>query len=101
MDIKKGDTVKILAGKDRGKTGTVMKIFPSEERASVEGINVYVKRVRPRRANQKGEIVNVPRPLHASNIALVCTACKQPTRIGRREEGGRRVRYCRKCNAST
>lgn len=97
MKIKKGDQVKIISGKDRGKTGSVLTAFPEEGRVTVEGLNLYKKRVRPRKAGQKGEVVNVPRPLAASKVMLVCKNCKQPTRAAHRFEGDEKVRYCRKC----
>jgi large subunit ribosomal protein L24 len=100
MRIRKGDTVKIISGKDRGKTGTVIKVFPKEERILVGGINVYKKRVRPKRQGEKGETVLVPRPLSASKVMLVCKNCKRAARLGFRREGGRKVRYCKKCQSA-
>ena len=100
MQIKKGDTVKILSGKDRGKTGNVLKVFPDGERISVEGVNTYKKRRRPTRQNQKGETVLVVRPMAASKVMLVCKSCKKPTRIGHRMEGNQKMRMCRKCQAT-
>jgi large subunit ribosomal protein L24 len=99
MRIKKGDKVHIMRGKDRGKNGVVMKVFPGEARVTVEGVNLYRKRVRPRRPGQKGETVLVARPLSASNVALVCGSCKRPVRIGIRMQGERKERYCKKCGA--
>ena len=101
MNLKKGDQVKVLSGKDRGKTGTVLKTFPQEEKISVEGLNVYKKRVRPRRQGQKGETVLVPRPLSASKAQLVCSSCKEPSRVGYRVDGSRKIRYCKRCGANT
>jgi large subunit ribosomal protein L24 len=100
MRIKKGDTVKVMAGKDRGKTGKVLNVLPHESRVTVEGVNVYAKRTRPNRQNQKGEIVHLPRPLQASNVMLVCSNCKRATRVGMRQDGGTRVRFCKKCQSS-
>ncbi len=99
MKIKKGDQVKITSGKDRGKNGAVINVFPKENRVTVEGINLYKKRVRPRRAGEKGETVLVPRPLSASNVMLVCPNCKNSVRAGYRLEPNRKVRYCKKCNS--
>jgi len=101
MRIKKGDNVKIISGKDRGKTGNVSRIFPDENRLAVEGLNLYKKRVRPKRQGQKGEMVLVPRPLSASKVMLVCSNCKKPTRIGFRISGKQKVRCCKKCGANT
>lgn len=121
MNIKKGDQVKILQGKDRGKTGTVLKVFPAkgarfanasarrearferpgDGKISVEGLNLYKKRVKPKRQGQKGEVVLVPRPFPVSKAQLICTNCKQPARIGHRIDGNLKVRYCKKCKAAT
>jgi len=100
MRLKKGDTVKVIRGKDRGKTGAVAKVFPRENLLSVEGVNLYKKRSRPKRQRQKGETVMVLRPLSVSNVMLICPVCNKPTRLGFRIEGGRKVRYCKKCSAS-
>lgn len=99
MKIKKGDTVKIISGKDRGKSGKVLKALPKENRVLVEGINLYPKRVRPRRQGEKGETVLVPRPLHVSKVMLVCKSCGRATRIGFRREGELKERHCKKCGA--
>lgn len=101
MAIKKGDTVKILTGKDAGKTGAVLKTFPAENRLTVESINLMKKRVRPTKQGQKGETVLVPRPIPASRAMLICTACKVPTRTGYRFEGDKKVRVCKRCHAAT
>lgn len=101
MHIKKGDTIKILSGKDRGKIGTVLKVFPQNGKISVEGLNLYKKRVRPKRQGEKGETVLVPRPLPASKAMVVCPACKEAARVGYRIENTRKVRYCKKCKAQT
>ncbi|KKU57521.1 MAG: 50S ribosomal protein L24 [Parcubacteria group bacterium GW2011_GWA2_47_12] len=71
MHVKKGDMVKILAGKDRGKSGKVLEAFPKKERVLVEGVNKVKKHERPRKANQKGQIVERAMPVHISNVALV------------------------------
>ena len=100
MYIKKGDTVKILQGKDRGKTGTVLTVFPGEERISVEGLNLFKKRVRPRKQGEKGETVSISRPFPASKAQIVCKSCKKAARVGYRTEGNAKVRYCKKCQAT-
>jgi large subunit ribosomal protein L24 len=100
MNLKKGDSVKLLSGKDRGKTGTVLKVYPEDDRISVDGLNVFKKRVRPTKQGQKGETVLVPRPFQASKAALVCPSCKKQTRVGHRVEGSQNMRYCKKCKAT-
>ena len=107
MHVKKGDTVQIIAGKDRGKTGKVLRVVPKQDRVVVEGINLYKKHVRPRREGEKGEIVDVSRPLHASNVKLVCQNCGRAVRTGaavERNEDGRvftKRRVCKECGAAT
>jgi large subunit ribosomal protein L24 len=97
MRIKKGDSVKIIKGKDRGKPGKVLKVFPDEDRVLVEGMNIFKKHVRPRRQGEKGEIVQVARPISVSNVALVCSQCSRATRVGYHFQDGKKIRYCRKC----
>jgi len=101
MKLKKGDQVKIISGKDRGKSGTVLKVSPRDDRISVEGLNLYKKRVRPKRQGEKGETVLVPRPFSASKAMLICSSCKEAARVGYRLEGNSKIRYCKKCKATT
>ena len=100
MNIKKGDTVKIIAGKDRGKSGKVVRVFSELNKISIEGINLYKKHVRPKKQGERGETVNLSRPLHASNVMIVCGSCGKETRIGNRMDGDRKTRYCKKCKAA-
>ncbi len=100
MRIKKGDNVIVLSGKDRGKSGKVLTVFPDSERISVEGVNLYKKRTRPKRKGEKGETVLVVRPLRASNVQVICGSCKNPARLGVRTEGSRKVRFCKKCETA-
>ncbi|MBI5787193.1 MAG: 50S ribosomal protein L24 [Candidatus Niyogibacteria bacterium] len=98
--IKKNDKVKILSGKDRGKEGRVLKVSPEEERVVIEGVNVRKKHRRPRRQGEKGQTIQIPLPVHASNVMLVCPSCSKPTRAKRFSgEGMRKLRVCRKCKA--
>lgn len=106
MNIKKNDNIKVIAGKDKGKTGKVLQVFPLTERASVEGINLLIKHLRPRRQGEKGQRVEFAAPLHMSNIMLICPKCNQPTRIrhqvlsGDNGKKGSKVRVCIKCKAT-
>ena len=99
IHIKKGDIVKVISGKDKGKTGKVLKTIPSGGRVVVEGINLYKKHVRPKREGEKGQVVELPRSLDASNVMLVCSACGKTTRVGYSIEGGSKSRICRKCKS--
>src|SRR3989344_5936329 len=103
MKIKKGDQVKIISGKDRGKTGAVIHAFSKELKITVDGANLYKKRVRPTKQGQKGETVMVARAFSVSNAMIICTNCKKPPRVGFRAEGsdskGEKMRHCKKCGA--
>ena len=100
MKLKKGDNIKMISGKDRGKTGTVLTAYPETGKISVNGLNMFKKRSKPKRQGEKGQTVNVPRPFAASKAMLICSDCKEPTRLGYRMEGNKKVRYCKKCKAN-
>ncbi|OGY62802.1 MAG: 50S ribosomal protein L24 [Candidatus Harrisonbacteria bacterium RIFCSPHIGHO2_01_FULL_44_13] len=97
MHIHKNDTVQIIAGKNRGKTGKVIRVDAEKAAILVEGLNVYKKHSRPKRQGEKGEIVNVSRPLNISNAMLVCPNCSRPAKVGFRYENQVKIRYCKKC----
>jgi large subunit ribosomal protein L24 len=97
LSIRTGDKVKILAGKEKGKEGKVLATLPHKERVIVERVNMVKKATRPTQRNPKGGILEIEAPLHVSNVMLVCPKCSQPTRIGRKRDGGTRVRVCKKC----
>jgi large subunit ribosomal protein L24 len=99
MNIKKGDKVKILSGKDRGKTGKVLKVYPPENRVVVEGVNMVKKHRKSTQRGQKGERISFEAPLNVSNVQLICSACGKPSRVGKKEVEGKRVRVCKKCQA--
>lgn len=98
--IKKGDTVRVMSGKDSGKTGKVLRVIFATDRASVEGVNLYKKHVRPRRENEKGQVVEVARPIHISNLKIVCPSCGVASRIGMKQDGKTKQRVCKKCNST-
>lgn len=97
MRIKKGDTVKILKGKDRGKTGKVLHAYPEERKIMIEGLNLYKKHVRPRREGEKGQVVEVPRAVPEANVGILCPRCNRAVRVGYRLEQDKKVRACRRC----
>ena len=101
MKLKKGDQVKIVTGRDRGKIGNVSRVLTDGNAIVIDGLNLYKKRVRPKQQGKKGETILVARPLSASNVMLVCLSCKKPTRVGFRLEGDTKIRYCKKCKAGT
>ena len=94
--IKKGDRVVVLTGKDKGKTGNVTRVWPKECRVLVEGINIVQRHTRASQANPQGGIVNKEASIHVSNVAIVDPKTGEPTRVGFRMEGDRKVRFAKK-----
>ncbi|RKY04957.1 50S ribosomal protein L24 [Candidatus Poribacteria bacterium] len=95
--IKKGDLVLVLSGRDKGKTGVVLRVYPKKQRAVVQGINMIKKHVRPS-ATQQGGIIEREGTIHISNLKLICPKCNRPTRTYRKKlETGFSVRICKKC----
>ena len=100
LNIKKGDTVLVLAGKENGKTSTVLECFPEENKVTVKGINIIVKHNKPRSAQDKGGIVKKEGKFDASNVMVVCPVCNKATRIKMgKNDKNEKVRICKKCNA--
>jgi large subunit ribosomal protein L24 len=98
LKIRKGDRVRVLTGKDRGKEGNVMRALPREGKVIVDGVNVARKSQRPTRTTQQGGIIDKDMPLPVSNVALVCPSCGKPTRVGFKiDASGAKVRLCKKC----
>jgi len=97
MKIKKGDTVLVISGKYRGKTGKILKAFPEKRRVLVEGINLKKKHQKAKRSEEKGEIIEVPGPINVSNLKIICPKCKKATRIGYKAQEKGKKRICKKC----
>ena len=101
MSIKKGDTVVVLSGKDKGKQGKVLVAMPADRKVIVEGINVVKKHVKPRKAGDPSGIIETESAVYASKVQVVCPKCKKPTRIGHKvAEDGAKERICKKCGAT-
>ena len=96
MFIKKNDKVKVIAGKDKGKEGTVEKVFPSKERVIVKGVNIVKKHQKPTNANPNGGIVEVEAPIHVSNVRLTDPSNNEPPRVGFKIEDGKKVLVSKK-----
>jgi large subunit ribosomal protein L24 len=96
LKIKKGDKVEIIAGKDKGKQGEVVSIFPSNEKVIIKGVNIVVKHIKPKQSGGKGERIEVESPIHISNVMLVCPETKKKTRVGFKVENGNKVRISKK-----
>lgn len=99
MKIRKGDSVKILSGKDRGKIGKVLRVFPKNRKAIVEGLNMIKKHTRPKKQGEKGQRISVPAPISISNLMLVCPKCSKAARVGFKIAGKNKFRICKKCQS--
>lgn len=97
MKIKKGDQVKIVSGKDKGKSGKVIRVFPEEAKVLVEGLNLFKKHVKSRQQDKKGEVILIPKPVAVSKIMMICSSCSKPTRIGYSGTSENKTRICKKC----
>jgi large subunit ribosomal protein L24 len=99
MKLKKGDTVMVISGKDKGKQGTILHVHPATNKVVVEGIAIYKRAIRAQ-GGQAGSIVERSRPIDASNVAFMDPKEKKPTRIGRKVENGKVVRFAKKSGAT-
>jgi large subunit ribosomal protein L24 len=99
MKIKKNDLVKMLAGKDSGKTGKVLRVYPIEQKVVVDGLNMLKKHNKPKKEGAKGQIVEIPRKIDISNAMLICPKCGKATRVEYKIEGDKKIRVCKKCKA--
>ena len=98
MKIKKGDRVRVLTGKDRGKEGEVMRAIPERDKVIVDGVNVAKRHQRATRATTQGGIIDKDMPIPVANVAVLCPSCSKATRVGYRfDDQGRKTRICRKC----
>lgn len=100
MTVKKGDTVLVIAGKEKGKTGKVLEVFPKDNKVLVDGINIVTKHKKARSQQDKSEIVKKAAPFEVSNVMVVCGTCGKATRIAHKEINGKNARVCKKCSAS-
>ena len=97
MKIKKGDTVQVLSGNDKGKTGEVLEVIPKANKVIVKGINVRKKHVKPRKQGEEGGIISIECAISSSNVNVVCPKCGKTTKIGYSEDKNGKVRICKKC----
>jgi len=100
MRIKKGDTVQVLSGNDKGKTGEVLEVMPKTQRVIVKGINIRKKHIKPRKQGEEGGIIPVECSIHSSKVNVVCSKCNKATRIAMKKEGKEKIRVCKKCGAT-
>ena len=100
VDVRRNDTVNVIAGKDKGKEGRVLRVFPNDAKVLVEHVMIVKKNVRPNpQRNIKGGVAEQESRIAISNVQLVCPSCG-PVRIGHEERGGRKVRVCKKCGTT-
>ncbi len=97
MRIKKGDTVQVLSGNDKGKTGEVLEVMPKLQKVIVKGVNVRKKHVKPRKQGEEGGIISVECAINSSKVNVVCPKCNKATRVGVVKEGKEKIRVCKKC----
>ena len=95
--VKKDDTVVVLTGKDRGKSGKILKVIPKKQRVIVEGVNLIKKHQKPTQANPEGGIINKEAPIHISNVLIFCPKCGKGVRTRKKIDGDRKIRICVKC----
>lgn len=97
MKVKKGDLVKVIAGKDKGKEGKVLRVIPKENKVIVENVHIVKRHQRPTQRIREGGIIEREAPIHASNVMVICPSCNKPTRIGYKFMEEKKVRFCKKC----
>lgn len=97
MKLKKGDKIRVIAGKDRGREGTIDKVYKKQNKVLVLGINTYKKHIKKSDKIPQGGVVELPRPLNIAKVALICQKCGKRTRVLYSIEKGKRVRICKKC----
>jgi len=96
--VRREDTVQVITGRERGKTGVVRQVMRGEGRVVVTGVNVVKRHMKPR-ADRPGGIIEREAPVHVSNVMVVCKSCSKPTRVAFRfRDDGRKIRCCRRCN---
>ena len=96
MHVKKGDKVKVITGKDKGKEGVILAAFPKQDRVLVEGVNIVKKHTKPNQENPQGGIMSVEAAIHVSNVMLIDPKSGEPTRVGYKIEDGKKVRVAKK-----
>ncbi len=95
MHVKKGDTVKVITGKDKGKQGVILQVFPKKERVIVEGVNIVKKHAKPSQDNPQGGIINKEAAIHVSNVMPIDPKTGEPTRVGYKVVDGKKVRVAK------
>jgi len=100
MKLKKGDTVVVMSGKDKGKTGQIERVLPKNDQILIPGVNIIKKHAKSTKKNPRGGIIQVNKPIPGSNVMLVCPVCSKATRVGYKMLGNKKLRICKKCKES-
>ncbi len=98
MKIRKGDKVKIMVGKDKGKDGVIDRVYPKQEKILIQGMNLIKRHIKKNQELPQGGIVDIPKPIRTSSVMLICPKCSKATRVGYLVEKGKKTRICRKCH---
>ncbi len=99
MKLKKGDNIKVIKGKDKGKTGKIDRVFPKVSKVLVSNVNLYKRHLKARSETKPSEIITLTKPLPEENVILVCPKCHKETRVGYKIEKNNKLRICKKCNS--
>jgi len=97
MKLRKGDEVKIIRGKDKGKTGKIEKVFSKTKKVIIPGVNLYKRHLKARSQSQPSEIITLTKPIAMANVILICPKCNLPTRVGFEIKDNEKIRICKKC----
>jgi large subunit ribosomal protein L24 len=99
MKLIKGDKVKVIAGKDKGREGKIEKVYPKQNKVLLPGINIYKKHIKKNEEMPQGGVVEIPRPMNVSKLMVVCPKCSKITRMGYQIKNEKKVRICKKCKS--
>jgi large subunit ribosomal protein L24 len=99
MKVKKGDTILVIAGKDKGRTAKILKAFPKEMMVLVDGINLKKKHIKPKKEGEQGQVIKLPAPVDVSDVKFLCPKCGKAARIGYKMTKDKKFRICKKCQS--
>ncbi len=100
MKIRKGDKVKIMVGKDKGKDGVIDRVYPKQEKILIQGMNLIKRHIKKNQELPQGGIVDIPKPIRVSSVMLICPKCSKTTRVGFKLDKNKKLRSCKKCKAT-
>ena len=100
MKLRKGDKVRIMAGKDKGKDGVIDRVYPKQEKILIQGINIIKRHIKKNQELPDGGIIDIPKAVQSSSVMLICPKCEKTTRVGFKLDKSKKVRSCKKCKAT-